>query len=93
MRKVVGGIGMMFIGVILYVVMHQNAVNYMPQVTRWETAVGKFNTALHETGGMTATRIGIGFMVVGLLLFLYGAFEDTLRDKALIKTSKKDFRN
>lgn len=68
MKKVIIGITFILSGLAAYLVMHQNAVNYLPHIGFWDNSLGKFGQALKDTGGLIPAIISICFMVIGIII-------------------------
>lgn len=89
MKKIIAGTAFLFFGLILYLVLHVQAVEYLTNsLTSWHTEKGKLWSSLDQTHALIPTYIGITFCVVGTILILWGCFEDNvnrLRHKERIK--------
>jgi hypothetical protein len=79
LKKIVSGISFLFFGLVLYLTVRFQAQNQLSFVTEWPTAKGKWWGALDQTHGLLPTYFGIGFCVLGVILVLWGTFEDGLR--------------
>lgn len=80
MKKIISGISFMFFGLVMYLYVHNQALNYLPQVSEWPTKKGKWWVALNETNGLSPTYFGIAFCVIGVIFILWGIFEDEIKN-------------
>lgn len=81
MKKLIVGITFIFSGLSIYLIMHQNAVAYLPQVAYWDNSLGKLGQALKDTGGLLSTRISIGLIIVGLILLAFECINEFLTER------------
>lgn len=75
MKKIVGGIGFMLTGTLLYltacIVGHLNYKNK----TEWQTSVGRYWQSIIDTGLLPAIIIGFIFLIIGTVLTLWGIYK------------------
>ncbi|CAM4048314.1 hypothetical protein COLU111180_20790 [Cohnella lubricantis] len=83
MKKVIAGGILLFAGMALYLGIHIPAAEIASNLGGWSTPPGRLGTALQEVGGVAPTGYSIFLIVIGILILLWGAFDDEI--KKLIK--------
>lgn len=79
MKKVIAGGLFLLSGVILYISVHIPAASLAATLGGWSSPPGRLGTALEQMGG-AATRNGSVFLIIiGVVVILWGAFEEELR--------------
>ncbi|WP_151735236.1 hypothetical protein [Paenibacillus tengchongensis] len=89
MKRMIGGIAFLLFGLVLYVSMHNQAVEQLPAIGSWP-AKGKMWQALVETHGLTPTYIAIAFCIAGTLLILWDIAEDYVGPLQELRNKYKD---
>jgi len=90
MKKIIGGGLLCIVSVILFLTAHNNAVKVIPDMTSWLIEVGKYKTALEETGGIVIFKWSIRLLLLSILIILVGCFEDDIR--YVVKKLKRRYR-
>lgn len=78
MKKVVAGGLFLISGVILYISAHIPAAFLAFKLGSWSTPPGRLGTALEEMGGAATRNGSIILIISGVIVILWGAFEDEL---------------
>ncbi|MCG7385447.1 hypothetical protein [Paenibacillus sp. ACRRY] len=60
----------LFVGIILYGIIHIAAVIHIPLVTVWSTRWGRYLEAVSETGGLIGLVVAILLFAMGVVLLL-----------------------
>jgi len=71
MKRIIAGGFLLLGGILLYAAAHIAAAQDLANIHAWSTPPGKFGTALRETGGLAASRIGIALGVCGFALLVW----------------------
>lgn len=71
MKMIMAGGFMLLGGILLYAAAHLAAAHELANIHSWSTPPGKFGTALRETGGLAASRIGIVLGAIGFTLLVW----------------------
>lgn len=79
MKKIISGIAFLFFGIMIYLTIRNQALNYIPQVTEWSTEKGRWWASLNEINGLMPTYIGMAFCVFGVVMIFWGNFEDGIK--------------
>lgn len=91
MKRLIAGITFIFSGLIIYLIMHQNAFSYLPQVKAWNNSLQKFGQALEDTGGLIPTRISIGLIIIGVILVTFECIYEFVDEKQ--REKKEEMQN
>ncbi|PJN56414.1 hypothetical protein PAEVO_31370 [Paenibacillus sp. GM2FR] len=78
MKKVVAGGFLLISGIILYLSVHIPATLFASKLGSWTTPPGRLGTALAEMGAVAAINGSIILIISGVVVILWGAFEDEL---------------
>ncbi|MCM3631671.1 hypothetical protein M3194_30785 [Paenibacillus glycanilyticus] len=78
MKKIIVGGILLFTGIILFLGVYILAARHSSTLGSWTTPPGRLGTALNEMGGTTAFHNSIIMIVCGIILLLWGCFEDDI---------------
>jgi hypothetical protein len=78
LKKIIAGGIFLFSGIILYLGIHIPVAIYASKLGGWTTPPGRFGTALSDMGGISATNNSVIMIIVGVILLVWGSFDDEL---------------
>ncbi|MGO4106262.1 hypothetical protein [Paenibacillus sp. YAF4_2] len=78
MKKIIVGGILLFTGIILYLGVYIPAARHSSTLGGWTTPPGRLGTALDEMGGTTTYHNSIVMTICGIILLLWGCFEDDI---------------
>ncbi|WP_238652273.1 hypothetical protein [Paenibacillus piscarius] len=90
MKKIIAGSILLFSGIILYLGVYIEAARHSSTLGGWTTPPGRFATALNEVGGTTTFYSSIVMIICGIILLLWGCFEDDVVKLIKLIVKKKD---
>lgn len=77
MKKLLAGIGFMITGALLVLAASVASSVLVASLDGWSTELGMFGTAMTESGLIAAQVFGIIFIIVGVIMALFGALKKT----------------
>lgn len=83
MKKIIAGGFMMLVGTFLFLTAHILAVLQMPKMDRWITSLGKYGTAVSNTGGQTSMTIATILGLIGFILLIWGSVFENLKKSSI----------
>ena len=70
MKRTIIGIVFLFTGVYLFVVIHKVLVDFIPEITSWNTELGQYGQAMINTNSEIPLMISILLFIKGVLILI-----------------------
>lgn len=90
MKKIIGGSVLSIVSIILFLNIHNTAVKIMGDMTSWDTDLGKYLTAINETGGTAVLKWSVILLIFSITIIFIGCFEDNI--KIMFDIIKRKFK-
>ena len=88
MKRIISGTGLLLTSVIIFIKVHEIAINNYSKINDWSNSKGKYFSSLEETSGTIPFIISILMGITGLILIICGFLEKKNTEKTNNNISK-----